>query len=136
MATVSTRNSRRVLGVFLALLGMPLTPFSQSQIYTSYSAMPVKVEIIQACTISAADLDFGQYNLSSSSPLHGQTAIQMTCGVGVIAELSLDNGLRPGPNTSRRVMQHESSNDRLNYDLFQDAGRSIHWGDKSGVDTR
>ena len=111
-----------------------MTPFSQ--IYTSNSAMPVKVEIIQACSISASDLDFGQYNLSSPSPLLGQTNIQMTCGAGVLAELSLDNGLSPGPNTSRRRMHQDSGNDRLNYGLFQDAGRTIHWGDKSGVDTR
>jgi spore coat protein U-like protein len=25
--------------------------------------------------------------------------------------------------------------DRLDYDLFQDLGRTAHWGDNSGVDT-
>ena len=25
--------------------------------------------------------------------------------------------------------------DRLDYDLFQDPGRTIHWGDRSGMDT-
>ena len=25
--------------------------------------------------------------------------------------------------------------DRLDYDLYQDPGRTIHWGDRSGVDT-
>lgn len=29
----------------------------------------------------------------------------------------------------------DGGKDRLDYDLFQDPGRTIHWGDRSGVDT-
>jgi spore coat protein U-like protein len=128
------QNAQRWMGAFLALAGLPLTPASQT--FTADSAMPVKVEIIQACMVSAADLDFGNYNLAAATPARGQTTIQMNCGAGTIVELSLDNGLAPGPNTSKRRMRQETGNDRLDYDLFQDAGRTIHWGDKSGVDTR
>jgi spore coat protein U-like protein len=134
MKTASIRGSPRLAAVAIGLWGMSMQ--SGGQTFAANSAMPVRIEIIQSCTINAADLDFGQYNLSSPSPTLGQTAILMTCGVGVIAELSLDSGLGPGPNTSKRRMRQESGNDRLDYGLFQDAGRTIHWGDKSGVDTR
>jgi spore coat protein U-like protein len=112
-----------------------MTPVSQTYTYTSDSAMPVKVEIIQACTISASDLAFGPYDSSSSTPKLGQTAIQLTCGVGVHVELSLDGGTGPGGNTSRRRMRQDSGTDRLDYGLFQDPGRNVPWGDSSGVDT-
>jgi len=134
MATASTRHSTRLAAVSIALWGISATSWAQT--FTADSAMPVKIEIIQACTISATDLDFGQYNLSSPSPALGQTQIRVTCGAGVVVELSLDNGLAPGPNTSRRRMRQDAGNDRLNYGLFQDAGRTMHWGDKPGVDTR
>ena len=40
-------------------------------------------------------------------------------------------------NTRRREMRQEGLGaDTLRYDLFQDAGRTIHWGDRSGTDTR
>jgi spore coat protein U-like protein len=32
-------------------------------------------------------------------------------------------------------MEQEAGNDRLDYDLYQDPGRTVHWGDRSGVDT-
>jgi len=129
-----SRNAQRWTGVLLALASLP--PPTASQTFTADSAMPVKVEIIQACSVSAADLDFGHYNLAAPAPARGQTTIQLNCGIGVVAELSLDNGLSPGANTSRRRMRQETGNDRLDYDLFQDAARTVHWGDKSGVDTR
>ena len=67
--------------------------------------------------------------------MQGQTAIQLLCGTGTLAELSLDAGTGPGGSTSRRRMDQEAGRDRLDYDLFQDPGRTVHWGDRSGRDT-
>ena len=97
--------------------------------------MPVRIEIVASCYVSAADLNFGAYVSNQSNPIQGQTAIQLLCGAGSTAEVSLDEGLRPGSNTSRRRMGQDSGTDRLEYDLFQDAARTIHWGDRSGRDT-
>ena len=97
--------------------------------------MPVSMEIVASCHVSAADLDFGAYPSNSPAPAQGQTAIQLLCGTGTVAELSLDAGTGPGGSTSRRRLEQEGGRDRLDYDLFQDAARTIHWGDRSGVDT-
>lgn len=118
----------------LALAASPTTPGAQT-VYTATAAMPVRIEIAASCIVSASDLNFGAYSSRSSAPLLGQTTIQLQCGAQTTAEVSLDAGSGPGGNTSRRRMEQDSGIDRLDYDLYQDAGRTVHWGDRSGVDT-
>jgi len=122
--------------MLLMLAGFPLTPAGQTT-HISNSGMPVTVEIIQRCQLSVPNLDFGTHDLASGAPTLGQTNISVQCGPGVHAEISLDGGTAPGSGkTTRRRMSSESGGGaRLDYDLFQDAGRSIHWGDTSGEDT-
>jgi spore coat protein U-like protein len=112
---------------------VPATPHAQT--FTATAGMPVRIELVGACNVSASDLDFGAYASNSQAPAQGQTAIQLQCSGGTVAELRLDAGSGPGGNTNRRRMEQNGGSDRLDYDLFQDPGRTIHWGDKSGVDT-
>jgi spore coat protein U-like protein len=85
--------------------------------------------------VSVADLNFGAYASNSKTPVQGQTTIQLRCGAGAVAELSLDAGTGPGATTSNRRLEQDSGRSRLDYDLYQDPGRTIHWGDRSGTDT-
>jgi spore coat protein U-like protein len=96
--------------------------------------MPVTMEVAASCRVSASDLDFGAYPSNATSPALGQTVIQLVCGAGTTIDIGLDAGTR-GISTSRRQMLQESGIDRLDYGLFQDPGRTIHWGDRSGNDT-
>jgi spore coat protein U-like protein len=97
--------------------------------------MPVRIELVGFCNVSASDLDFGAYASDQGTPAQGQTTIQLQCSPGTVAELSLDAGAGTGGNTSRRKLEHERGLGQLDYDLFQDPARAIHWGDRSGVDT-
>jgi len=125
---------RQHLGViFLSLTS--LLASAQTILYSN-SIMPVRMEVVTACSVSVSDLDFGSYTSNSTNPVHGQTTIQLLCAPGTSAEISLDAGTSPGGGTSRRNMQQDAGNDRMDYDLFQDAGRTIHWGDRSGNDTK
>jgi spore coat protein U-like protein len=120
--------------VCLALAVSPATPRAQT-VYTATAGMPVRIEIVASCIVSASDLNFGAYSSKDSATLLGQTTVQLQCGAQTTAEVSLDAGSGPGGNTSRRRMEQDAGQDRLDYDLFQDAGRTVHWGDRSGVDT-
>ena len=124
----------RFAAVFLALATLPATSRAQST-FTATAGMPVRFEIVASCAVSASDLDFGAYASNQNSPVQGQTAIQLLCGAETTAEVSLDAGSGPGGNTSRRRMEQDSGIDRLDYELFQDPARTIHWGDRSGRDT-
>jgi spore coat protein U-like protein len=127
-------NWRPLLAVCVALAASSATLRAQT-ILTTTAGMPVRIELVGFCQVSASDLDFGAYASNQNAPAQGQTAIQLQCSGGTVAELTLDAGSGPGGNTSRRRMEQDSGSDRLDYGLFQDPGRSVHWGDRSGVDT-
>jgi spore coat protein U-like protein len=124
----------RFLVVWLALAALPATSRAQA-VYTATAGMPVRIEIVASCTVTASDLNFGAYSPRSQAPVQGQTAIQLVCGGATTAEVSLDAGSGPGASTNNRRMEQEVGSDRLEYDLYQDPGRTIHWGNRSGVDT-
>jgi len=126
-------HCRAAFVLSLALAALPATPHAQA-VFTATAGMPVRFEIVTSCAVSASDLDFGAYASKSQAPVQGQTAIQLLCGDGTVAELRLDAGSGSG-STSRRRMEQDAGTDRLEYDLFQDPARTIHWGDRSGVDT-
>jgi spore coat protein U-like protein len=128
------RLSRRFLVVCLAFAALPATSHAQT-IYTATAGMPVRIEITATCTVTASDLNFGAYASNQSTPVQGQTAIQLLCGGEITAEVSLDAGSGPGGSTTNRRMEQDAGSDRLDYGLFQDPGRTIHWGDRSGRDT-
>jgi spore coat protein U-like protein len=141
---VESKLLRRFVVVFLALTAFPVTPAQPPRSpgqriptpgVTDNAIMPITIEIVQACVVSAADLDFGVYASNSPTAVLGQTTIQLTCGAGVTAELSLDAGTGVGASTSNRRMEAEGGRGRISYGLYQDPGRTIHWGDRSGRDT-
>ena len=139
---VLLEKCQRFVVVFLALTAFPATPAQRipgeripQPGVTATAILPVTIEIVTACTVSATDLQFGALTSNSKSSVLGQTTIQLNCGVGATVEISLDAGTGPGGNTSRRRMEQDSGSDRLDYGLFQDPGRTIHWGDRSGRDT-
>jgi spore coat protein U-like protein len=123
-----------LFAAWLALAAFPGTAGAQAT-YTATAGMPVRIEIAASCAVSASDLNFGAYASNQNTPVQGQTAIQLLCGAGTLAEVSLDAGAGSGRNTSRRTMEQEAGRDHLEYDLYQDPGRTIHWGDRSGRDT-
>ena len=125
---------RPVVVLLLALAALPATVRAQT-VFTANAGMPERIEIVAACSVSAADLNFGPYLSNSTTAVFGQTAISLHCGSGQTAELSLDAGSGLGGNTNSRRMEQDGGSDRLDYGLFQDPGRTIHWGDRSGTDT-
>jgi spore coat protein U-like protein len=120
----------------VAVLALATLPTSAQTNLTATAIMPVRMEIVASCLVSVSDLDFGAYASNSTTAALGQTTIELQCGAETTAEIALDAGTGSTRNTSRRRLQQDSGSDRLDYDLFQDAGRTIHWGDKSGSDTK
>ena len=119
--------------LILALAALPATLRAQN--FSVTAAMPVRIELVGFCQVSASNLDFGAYASNQSTSVQGQTHIQLQCSSGTAAELRLDAGSGPGGNTNRRRMEQDAGTDRLDYGLFQDPGRTMHWGDRSGTDT-
>ncbi len=129
---------RPIFALFLALAALPAAVCAQARIdptFTVTSAMPVRIELVGFCAVSASDLNFGAYASNQASPILGQTTLQLQCSPGTVAEIGLDAGTGSGSNTKRRKMELGAGIDQLDYGLYQDPGRTINWGDKSGNDT-
>src|SRR5579862_6643852 len=96
--------------VLAGLLAFPASPADVT--YSSTAGMPVTIEIIGSCTVSATDLNFGAYVSNQKSPLQGQTTITLDCSPGTV-EVGLDAGTGAARNTHRRQMGQASGVDRL-----------------------
>src|SRR5688572_1666393 len=83
--------------VLVALLALATFPAAvRAQIYTTTAAMPVRIELVGFCQVSASNLDFGSYLSNQSSPAQGQTVIQLQCSSDTVAEIRLDAGTGRG----------------------------------------
>src|SRR3569833_394519 len=85
----------------------------------------------QACTDAGLPLAFGLY---TGTQTNGVGTVTVTCHGNPSWKLSTDQGLGAGATTTTRKMTGPAGA-ALNYQLFQDAARTINWGNNSGVDT-
>ena len=83
------------------------------------------------CTVSATNLSFGDYTLAQ---LDGQSAITLACTHTTPWTVGLSQGTSPGATVTTRKMTGPGGAS-LPYALFQDAARTVNWGNTVGIDT-
>jgi len=98
---------------------------------TVSTTFDVTATVVDACSVSATDLDFGSYDPSSGTALDGSSTISANCTVGTGYTLSLDIGGGGGAYTQR--LMDSAGTDTLGFNLFTDAARTQVWGDGSGA---
>lgn len=81
-----------------------------------------------ACQVSASELAFGTVDIARGSDSTGE--VRLTCVVATTFEIALVGNGAPGS----RYMSGPTGN-RLTYELYPDATRSVPWGDGSGAGT-
>ncbi len=86
----------------------------------------VKITVQHSCTVSPATLAFGNYTSGASSALDAVVNIQVTCTNTTPYKVGLDAGIGPSATVSTRKMT--SGANTLNYSLYQNASRTILWG--------
>lgn len=87
-------------------------------------------EARSACTVSATGVDFGSYDVFVTTPLDSTGTVTVRCDQAPPADVVIAIG--PSGTSGGfipRQMRSASSPDRLNYNLFTNAGRSTVWGD-------
>jgi spore coat protein U-like protein len=98
---------------------------------TATTSVPVTANVQSACTITATNLNFGNY---TRAQLDGQSAIQLNCANATAWNVGLNAGASPGATVATRNMTGPGSS-QLAYSLFSNAGRTINWGNTVGTDT-
>lgn len=88
----------------------------------------VGATVIRSCDIAATPLAFGVYDplvLHASQPLDREASVTITCTKGTPTTLTMSGGL----NASGAARRLSSGAAMLQYELFQDAGRTQRWGE-------
>lgn len=98
-----------IFSVFIVIAGM-------ASAATVMSNFTVSATVINACSVNANNIDFGNYNPASPAPKDGQGSLQLTCLAGTNYELYI---------TGARIMTDGANN--LNYELYTDAPRTSVW---------
>jgi spore coat protein U domain-containing protein, fimbrial subunit CupE1/2/3/6 len=88
----------------------------------------------QVCTqVTTVAVAFGPYNERSATPMNGTGQVRVQCDAGVPYQVRLDPGSHSGGTFSPRVMADGGGLYQLQYNLFIDSGRTVIWGDGTGV---
>jgi spore coat protein U-like protein len=86
---------------------------------------------VATCRVTAADLNFGSVsNLTGNHDANGSASV--TCTNQSPYRVLLSNGLTGTGPTNRKMTLGANS---VTYGLYRDAGRTLPWGNTSGVDS-
>lgn len=97
---------------------------------TATTTMPVQMVIAASCTVGSTTLDFGTQTLIDiGANIDATATLTVTCTNDTPYNVALNEGLHDGGSgINARKMQIGATTDRVNYQLYRDAGRTNVWG--------
>jgi spore coat protein U-like protein len=102
---------------------------------TATGTLTVNATVIKVCLISNGTLNFGNYNPTAATALTATTTVTLTCTPGSSYNIGMNAGSGSGGTTSLREMTLSGGSATLGYELFQDSGYSVNWGNTVGTNT-
>lgn len=122
----SRRTAHLVWVSALALAGFAGSTFAA----TSATNLGVSATILDACTIAATPVDFGNYDHSASGDTAATGSVTETCTNGTAATITLGQGLHAKAASVDGVplRQMASGANNMAYFLYSDEGAGTLWG--------
>jgi len=121
----SMRVSRVVAG--LAVLLVAAAPAFAGSATSNFS---VTASVASNCTISTTSIAFAAYDpivANATTPLDATGSVIITCTKGAATTIGLNAGLN-GASATGTTRAMKSGTDYLSYEIYQDSGRTIVWG--------
>jgi spore coat protein U-like protein len=84
----------------------------------------ITATVVDSCAVTASDLAFGTYDPTSVTDKSGASTINVTCSLGTLYTISLDNGTHASGSTRRMA----AGASRLTYQAYKDAGGTQIFG--------
>jgi spore coat protein U-like protein len=117
--------------VLLLLVAAPLS--SAAFAGTATTTFNVTATVIKNCTISAANINFGNYDplvANAATPLDLSSTVTVACTKGTVATVGLDAGQNAANATgaTRAMTSGGGSPSYLSYEIFKDSGHTTVWG--------
>jgi spore coat protein U-like protein len=127
------RFVRFVLLVTVALVAMRSGAFAS----TATTTFTVMASVVSSCTISAANLNFGNYDpvvANAVLPLNLSSTVTVACTKGDVVTIGLNAGLYSAhaTGTTRAMSNGAATPSYLSYEIYQNAGMTTVWGNASG----
>jgi spore coat protein U-like protein len=118
----------------LASAGLTVISSDSSVVAATATAnLPVSVVVGNNCTITSTAVTFPNYDpivTHATNPDDSTAgAVTVTCTKGTVANIGL--GLGANANVNQRRMKDGGTN-YINYELYQNVGRTTVWGNASG----
>jgi spore coat protein U-like protein len=119
-------------GLLILLTIFLINPFANASTTNDfYNTVTINMNVVTSCTVSANALDFGSYLPASNSYVN--TTVNVLCSYGTAYSVGLSAGLGTGATVASRKVK--SGANLLNYSLYQNAARTVVWGNTNGTNT-
>ena len=129
-----TRTSIKLAA--MAFASLALVPAARAA--TSTTNLSVSATVVNNCSITAAPLDFGNYDpIGTNSPtgadLVSSAQLVVACTIGDTYSIYLGQGANAGTGSTDAapVRQMGSRTNKLAYQLYQDSAHTTPWGNTS-----
>jgi len=114
-------------------LGLTMTALNgeRASALTATDNLAVSATVIATCTIVAAPVNFGTYDVTAVTPTDATGTVTITCSNGAAVYVTLGQGSNPGAGSTDPAPARQMSaggTDRIGYGLFSDAGHTTTWG--------
>ncbi len=101
---------------------------------TASNTMPVSVNVLNSCTVSATPMAFGSPTQIGGTAIDSTSTITLSCTTGAAYEVALNSGLNAVAG-QRYMAGNAVPANTVPYNIFSDSLRSAAWGSTSGTDT-
>lgn len=99
---------------------------------TATNNMPVSVNVLNSCTVSATPMAFGSPTAIGGADIDTTSTVSLTCTNGANYDVALDAGLNAS-GTQRRMSNGATTPTYVNYGIYKDAARTTTWGSAVGA---
>ena len=126
-----TKTMRKI---FLGLAAVAAVASTPALAATTTNTMPVSVNVINSCTVSATPMAFGTPVAIGGANIDTTSTIALACTNGATYVVALDMGLNAASG-QRYLSNGAATPVTIPYSVYRDAGRTSTWGSITGTDT-
>jgi spore coat protein U-like protein len=128
-------QTQMTVNVAYGLFAAPPPPATCAGSNSQHFGFQAIATVDPKCNVNASTLDFGTPAGLLTTAVPGTSSIDVQCSVGTAYNVGLDGGKWSGSNINARKMQLGLTGNFVAYQLYQDPGRTLVWGNTPGTDT-
>jgi spore coat protein U domain-containing protein, fimbrial subunit CupE1/2/3/6 len=132
----SSKSSFVTLSSSLAAVGALLLAGTASAA-TSTANLGVSASVVANCSITSAPIAFGAYNTVTGVQVDNQGSVTVSCTLDADSVITLGQGANDANGSAaapqRRLVSATNAAEFLDYQLFQETGRTTVWGNTAGT---